>query len=344
MGFIRLSLVFAVLLEHVGSRMRVTNALQAVEIFFLISGYYMALTFTSNYDHSRQGVAGFYASRVLRLFPFYYFMVLIAWLLYAMLPVGTYNQIGVFSHFTGHPGLIDRVVAWILVGQDIVSAIPGHHGYLPLRPSWSLSAELMFYLALPLLITLQLRTLIILACASLALKTAVLYAIDWPTAYFPFPCQIGFFIIGIISFRFRNELISSRKIAGAAWFLVMLSIYCPFTGFEIYPPMSMLQILAVALAIPTLQQNIQWRADRIAGDLSYGVYLSHILFADLAISNINDYLIAKIAVVSVASLGISFVFEEVVQKRIDNWRRNFFYRRRKVTAMDVTGTESSAHA
>ena len=73
MGVLRLYLALCVVAAHTGNLFpwSAHNGLQSVEIFFLISGFYMALI-ASKYDTARE----FYASRFLRIYIPYWTILL----------------------------------------------------------------------------------------------------------------------------------------------------------------------------------------------------------------------------------------------------------------------------
>jgi peptidoglycan/LPS O-acetylase OafA/YrhL len=75
------------------------NADLAVEAFFVISGFYMALILESKYSSPKDGHWLFYSNRALRIFPMYYATLSFCLLIYAA-----------GSLHVGHP--VDRLVYW----------------------------------------------------------------------------------------------------------------------------------------------------------------------------------------------------------------------------------------
>ena len=75
MGLLRLALAFAVLLGHLPlAQYQFINAAFAVQGFYVVSGFYMALVLDGKYSN----VGLFYSNRLLRLFPTYFVMMAIA--------------------------------------------------------------------------------------------------------------------------------------------------------------------------------------------------------------------------------------------------------------------------
>lgn len=329
MGFIRLSLALAVLLGHMGTGLPITSATQAVAVFFVISGYYMSLTFSANYDRSPGGLISFYASRFFRLYPMYLFIVVLAWAIFKLVPISQLNAFGAFNYFIHPHTWPEHIAAWSLLGQDLISVSEYKHAILPVRQAWSISAELAFYLLLPFLLVLKTRMLVTALALSFALKSALLYVFGFQFAYFPFPCQIGYFIMGILAFRFRDQLTSKSRLIGVSVFLVTIaSVFSYIPSFEVWPIPSTVQCAGAALAIPTIMAFVVSRADRLAGDLSYGFYMSHLLIFDIVKSSMPTASSWEtVPIVVTCSLLLSFLFERFVQEPIDAWRRRTFYQR-----------------
>ena len=75
MGLVRFLLAMAVLLAHLPTAtVQFIHGGTAVQAFFVVSGFYMALILDGKYDDRRL----FYSNRLLRLAPAYFAMLLIA--------------------------------------------------------------------------------------------------------------------------------------------------------------------------------------------------------------------------------------------------------------------------
>ncbi|HEY3932799.1 MAG TPA: acyltransferase family protein, partial [Verrucomicrobiae bacterium] len=202
---------------------------QAVQIFYIISGFYMAMVLSSRYATVR----AFYESRFLRIFPPYW-IVLIAtfvlsvtggllfhkWLLlkpYAIHPFDHNGATGVllaaFSNIT-------------LFGQDWVMFLSQHSGhpirfagdclhdasplwhYLLVPQCWSIGVELTFYAFAPYLNRLRSRWLVLIALGTLAMRlfaySHIGLAFDpWDYRFFPF--EISLFLFGMLGYRLYEK-------------------------------------------------------------------------------------------------------------------------------------------
>src|SRR5262245_48480055 len=95
MGMVRVALAMAVVLWHLPlPSYKFLSGGLAVQAFFIISGFYMALVLNGKY----KDVGLFYSNRLLRLFPTYFVMV-------ALTIVAVY---GFSASATQDPALIDR--------------------------------------------------------------------------------------------------------------------------------------------------------------------------------------------------------------------------------------------
>jgi peptidoglycan/LPS O-acetylase OafA/YrhL len=332
MGTLRLLLAAAVVAEHSTPifGLSFTGGHLAVRLFFIISGFYMALILSTKYtaDHPNRYWL-FISNRFLRIYPCYYVVL--------FLSLAFYTAGSLYLH---HPA--DRLILWqtawqhnqflglflvslcqlTVIGMDAVCFFvynPAHGIYLPgpetsaatvawlptpgapadiipawrfmfVAQSWSISIELLFYLLVPLLMNWRTRNLVILAGLSLVSYVAnclfVYPALSELLGYFFFPFHLFLFILGMLACRHSADYLArvSRpfKIAMVTALAVGLALsqflpkeLCAFLPVE---PRSLICIVLVALSLPIL---FDWtkksRLQKWIGDLSYPVYICHIL-------------------------------------------------------------------
>ena len=100
MGFLRLLLALSVLLTHdTQGAFKLIDGDAAVQCFFAISGFYMALVLGERYGDVR----GFYFNRALRLFPTYWAVVLLTIVLAAIARQPNFIQAATQSDLTWTP-------------------------------------------------------------------------------------------------------------------------------------------------------------------------------------------------------------------------------------------------
>nr|QDP21119.1 acyltransferase [Bradyrhizobium cosmicum] len=333
MGWLRFLLASLVVAYHcqIHRLYQTIGGLAAVEAFFFVSGFYMAAAYPRY--RGRFPALMFWLSRYLRLLPFYATVLFLTWLCwYGGLPT---NATSIFNAFS-----VDDA-PWLanitLLGQDLIAINERANLLLPVRQSWSISAELVFYALTPFFLKRRNWQLIAIACLSFAVKAYFTISGDWRSAYFPFYSQVGYFILGIMLFRLRDRLTWQRSAAFPL--LVLTSIYLCVSHFAAFELNGVLanaaMILAIAIAMPTAFEHSNQRVANFLGDVSYGVYLVHVLIIEVLISlgwfsyggssQSSSSIIWMFVLVLSLSTIVAALFEVAIQDPIDRWRRQRFY-------------------
>lgn len=304
MGIVRLVLALSVVLAHSSAIFGTTlfGGRTAVECFFVISGFYMAMVLSRKYSRSNGGTwKTFMASRVARLLPVYV-VVLVASAGATFVAAVRGRGVDFLDTFgaLSVPGQIVTIFAnATLLGQDWLSftavgssgfplvvpdplADPDRGTNLLLVPqAWSISIELLFYALAPFLLRLSTRSLVLIGAASLLVRVGlVLAGLDYdPWTYRFFPAELVFFLLGAIAFRlFGTEPPQPRWMGPTL--LITLSCLAVIFGTlkEVAPALEMAIPFAFAVAVPYF---FSWtsknKRDQWIGELSYPLYLVHVL-------------------------------------------------------------------
>lgn len=244
MGILRVYLALCVVAAHSGTVFpwRMHDGRQAVQIFYMISGFYMAMVLSSRYGTVRD----FYVSRVFRIFPPYWFALLGT--VVASLIAGVFFQKWlVLEPYIVHPfecnGMLGVVTAatsnFTIIGQDWIYFIRHDLNgnmrftenfwtnssplwkYLVLPQCWSISIELFFYAIAPFLNRLNSCLLTITAAGMIIARLFFYFWLDlahdpWTYRFFPF--EISLFIFGMLGYRL-HERVSWRCLIGKFGFL-----------------------------------------------------------------------------------------------------------------------------
>lgn len=306
-GVLRLLLAIAVVLGHAGSLgMPWLRADVAVEVFFVISGFYMQMILQTKYTCDKLGPAyirRFYLSRYLRLLPVYLVIAVISsafsiavggdplaiWQRLADLPmadVGSWMLV-TFVGATNLTMVLQDVTMFLGVKHDAAVFLADFRGSeiaiwrgLAVPPAWSLGIELSFYLLAPLLLTQRTAIIVGIAVLGLGAKFAFLTATGFgdPWTYRFFPFELGWFLIGALAYRWRSSLqvelsLLPARLANTSVYLAPLALVLFWPSGTIAnhaPP------LITALMVPTLfALTGKSRWDRYLGELSYPVYVTH---------------------------------------------------------------------
>lgn len=196
------------------------GGLAAVEVFYIISGFYMAAAYERHYPGRP---AAFFASRFARLYPFYLAVLVATFALHLWNPA---NESGIFNSLRTEER--PYVINLSLLGLDLYSAMHSTT-YLLVPQAWSISAEIVFYALLPALLLLNRKWLAGLVVAAFAIKMTILHVYEWKWAYFPFYSQIGYFGTGVVLFSLRDRLTWSTR---AGYWLAAL--YCLYLLADVY--------------------------------------------------------------------------------------------------------------
>jgi peptidoglycan/LPS O-acetylase OafA/YrhL len=306
LGLLRILLAICVLSGHSGSPLAHLRWLEgdlAVEIFFVISGFYMQLILSTRYTKAKLGktwVFQFYKARYFRLLPTYLLWSLIVAAAGLVLPTSTPYSIWhvvwglsntggnllfkIFLCFTNASMLLQDVTMFFAVhnGQihwsaDFRNSDALLYRGLTVPPAWSLGIELSFYFIAPYLLRLRSRWLLIGSCFCLAAKviaTSALHLGDpWTYRFFPF--ELGYFLLGALAFRYRHSLDSIVPKHIGKYCVYPLVIAFATMRVPVLLP-SLVYPISLACILPFLfRMTSSIRTDRFIGELSYPFYIFH---------------------------------------------------------------------
>jgi peptidoglycan/LPS O-acetylase OafA/YrhL len=363
MGMLRLWLALAVMLDHcnyyfgLGFRTQCMAGLylmegsMAVRIFFAISGYYMAMVYEERY---RRQFKSFILSRWFRFFPPYYLVLglsaaLLGWAYYVKgNALGPYEclQPGVAAPGPWSLGFV-RLTSFTLVGQEWSSAIrlpwDGGRAFLSLHDTpqafaagsyqwvpqaWSLGLEEVFCLTLPLWTALSSRWLGILTLlGALARYGLLATGCNQEQALWLPPVELCTFFAGILAWRLGPKFQAApawlRYLGFATFaFLVLGSGYL---GISLTNMVTLLTVLGIFVLGPLFQltRNISW--DRRLGDLSYPLYLVHLLVIFACCIPTDPVWHHRMGLAApFLCMAVAVVLGSFVIRPLDGWRKRFW--------------------
>lgn len=318
MGTFRTWLALLVVIAHIhmDAQARVGmsgGAIIAVRIFFVISGFYMALILNGKYLNS---VGDFYRSRALRLYPAYLATVIVT------LFIDTLFLHGV--HFKSWSALLSSDGFWIapimafanvsFIGlNDMVlicmdratgaislkeaGACPSGHpfsSYVVVPQAWTLGIEVLFYAIAPFILRRGVRLVLGLLAASIILKFSVI-ALGMNTHPYDrhlFALEFVFFLTGAASYFFYDWLrkLNIDAIRAVAPFAPAMAIiltnayvyvmpsYYYTNKFVLDAILDPLLIGAMFVLIPlSFMATAKSEWDNWIGELSYPIYITHVI-------------------------------------------------------------------
>jgi len=372
MGLLRLLLALSVLTAHMkggnifGFRLIYGN--EAVECFFMISGFYMALVLNEKYNQ-RGDYFPFLWQRVLRLYPVYLVVFLT-----------TLVTLGVVSFAAGQPQSF--FIPWFqyahnfspltwayliianlfIVGIQLVRFIrldpttgdlgftnsPDAVGALAfsfIPQAWTLDLELMFYLIAPFLVRRHVLVQIFVFVGSIVLRlsTAQMLTPDkspWFSNSF-FPYELAFFMAGSVAYQvYRHQQPFLLRLRGFfSWFqwvfffIVIAYSRLPGLAHPKFFVFSLLLFLMIPLLFLFTKDNAR---DRMIGELSYPFYLIHFLVLILMFPWVHSLpKIMQGPLYAAVALGTAYLLYSLFERQIDIYRHRLFDKQRRSPSVSL---------
>ncbi|SRR5258708_6582095 len=357
MGSLRLLLALAVAGGHVASMFGFTAGWilpgsRAVQIFYIISGFLMAMILNGKYADSRHGNWLFYTNRVVKIFGPYFAILAVTIAICLLSKAFTGNALLLNVWFAEAGSM--SVSAWTFAVLTNIFIIGQEWGYLliyrggslfydlqafakpPIAsqftvivPAWTLSIELLFYILAPFVVRRH-----ILLIAALAL---VDHCFRWGAYHFGyyseatnyrfFPFELSLFLYGSFCFRLRKFLVppnpkwSSAITTAVVVTIAFLPQYFLENQYQLY--------VIVGLLLPSLfdfTRRNNW--DRALGDLSYPIYLVHWpvgAFAAALVRTTQPGLMGTVAAFPIIAIlfaiGLAAAINWCIVDPIEKWRQ-----------------------
>jgi peptidoglycan/LPS O-acetylase OafA/YrhL len=372
MGLLRILLAISVLATHLSGKsilgFRLVHGDLAVQSFYMISGFYMALILNRKYRPGQYGL--FLQQRCLRLMPVYWVIlainIIVAYFFYVParhthpLYLGWLTQAHVPNAWA---------MSWIafanlfIIGSDsfFYTAVRPDTGSLYLTldwahqavptenfafvfPVWSLGLEMLFYLLAPVLVRRSTGVQLAVVVGSILLRVGSSYWINIHSDLFKnrfFPFELAFFMGGSIAYqlyaRYSGTILAhARAWQWARWiFYFIVVAYSRLPGADSVRYFLFIGLLFVMIPVLfALSKDIAW--DRYVGELSYSFYLSHpviIILTEALVTRLapNHWGIAYLVI----CLTFSYLIYRLFEVKVDRWRESVFRRatqRRVLTA------------
>lgn len=337
MGILRLYLAYVVLLSHCpeGTILnKISHPALAVQCFYAISGFYVQLLVYQFRGKGEGWALQFYKNRILRIFPTYLILLVITTILFP-------GSLIYLKSFTFQKMLTFLTANLILVTQGLMRYLAIPVNVLP--QAWTLSLEFMFYIISPFLLLKNNRVLLSFIILGVILRVfdcfvLKLYLHDWFYGFFP--QELPIFLLGSLGFRFYNTYLRNvQKQYVIPMMMVNVLIASYLAWFTFYGwlrinvgqwdgiatlgvPLRYWAVLFVTIgSLPFLfHLTKNSRLDRIIGEFSYPVYLSHFLFIELFQGYLNSNYLNLCVFIS--SMILSYVLVQLVEIPISNYRQS----------------------
>lgn len=328
----------------------------AVEVFFVVSGFYMQMVLSEKYTPERLGGGwwkNFFMARYFRLFPVYFACLLLT-VLAAMFAIQVKHKpfapVSTWIALTGLEPSYQNILLGVYVVfanltmflQELVSVLSIEDGRaalvldrsqssifvwdaLSLPHGWSLGVELLFYAFAPFLLNLRNKWLVTAFVLGLLAKLAATNFLPGDLHIRLLPFVLMNFLAGALCYRFRHCLNYSAWLSYGALIAIIFIIPAMFDATLA----TWISIALAALAIPVaFRATRNFAYDSYIGELSYPFYVFHLLslaITSFALQSLSINTKGTIfAIVSLSlTLGVSIMIFFLESKFLEPWRKRF---------------------
>ena len=360
MGTLRLVLAISVAYAHAGSFLGfpLVPADTAVQIFYVISGFYMALVLNEKYLPEKSSYRVFIASRFLRLYPIYATVLLLT--LVPIILVATFSARD--PHFLAAWRSVGPLDWWstaflvgsqiILLGQDWAYFLSLENGGLAFTPNylldahplyqllvipqaWTLGVEFSFYLIAPFIVRRSRAVIVSILAISLSMRVVlqVLFGLEGdPWSFRFFPSELALFLVGALGYRVyrRTGIQPNAEQYTLFCAAVFVGAALLFNRWDGAPRIAAVCFLVIAcLLVPRLFKLSKANVlDRHLGELSYPIYISHITaiwFAHFLFPSQTVLIRGSLALFGTVMASLALYL--VIDRPVDRWRQALLHRR-----------------
>lgn len=350
MGLIRLLLALSVVLSHSSAILGIdlVGGRVAVQAFYIISGFYMTLILREKYIGKNGSYGLFISNRLLRLFPVYWVVLLLTLIVAFVLPESSKDSMyGFLSYYAEYWKDLDfSTLVFLfftnvfLIFQDLVMYLgvdtvsgnmfftsnfretsPELYHFLLVPQAWTIGIEITFYLIAPFVVVRKLKYVLVFIAGSILLRLFLMrsgLSFD-PWSYRFFPTELVFFLFGTVGYFIykKIELMQIKKPILYAIFFFIMGMTFTYNYLNI-PYKVYLYPFLFFMAVPFIfVLSKKWKIDRWVGELSYPVYISHILVLMLIETYDVTIWSNKGVTLTIFTLLLSILLNELVAKRVE---------------------------
>lgn len=355
MGLIRFLLAISVVLAHTNKIFGIglVGGRLAVQVFYIISGFYMTLILKEKYIGKNGSYKLFITNRLLRLYPIYWAVLILTVL--ASLGIFMFSSSGsleklqpyydyfnsmdigsiVFLIFSNVTLFFQDMV--MFMGLDVTSGAlffaknfrltdPQLHTFLLVPQAWTIGVEIMFYLIAPFIVRRRLKIIALFLVLSLLLRIILYYNgfNQDPWTYRFFPTEIFFFLLGAIAYHAYKRLESYPIKKSSLRLVYLFLLACTFSyswlpsSYKIF-----FYIFVFTISLPFIfKLSKNWKRDRYIGELSYPIYISH-LFVLMIVNQIDIPFMKKPGLITVIfTIVFSLLINRFIAEKIERIRQN----------------------
>ena len=335
MGSLRLFLALCVAFSHFGMPLGFPTSDIAVQSFFVISGFYMALVLNEKYGPGSYWL--FISNRLLRLWPTYLVILIPSFVIASnWSPVLSLDLASITYYFVSQIFVVGQDTYFYLFTNHGTLGLTLHPGTMPnllykLAPvpqAWTLALEFYFYLLAPFIVRRGPAFIGGIIAASVLLRMALLSMFGlggdpWSSRFFP--SELALFLTGSLcyyAYAPRSDTQRRQAYVMLSTAAVLLPVCLAISSWDGVSRLASLALLCtVILIVPylfKLTRNLAW--DRYLGELSYPLYICHFLIGWMVLPETTSGAYISLLL----SLAFSTQLYRWVERPIDRWRQSRF--------------------
>lgn len=339
MGTLRVLFALAVVLAHSYGFVFIGGK-NAVQLFYMISGFLISYVLVERKVYSN--LIDFYINRYLRLYPIYFVVAILSLFAYTIAMLGGEGTqffkvylnapaaaiiLLIFSNATIF--LQDWVMFLGVEHNDLVFSTSFLTSEVVLYPAllapqaWTLGVELAFYLVAPFVLTRKFLLLSLLAL-SISLRVYLLHiglGKSDPWTYRFFPTELALFLLGALAHQvllpfyketlFRGGAINTYSKLSTYFMIGIVLVYWIVPAREIVKTVVLFVVFLLLMPLVfVFQSNNKW--DKWLGDLSYPIYICHMLVIFIVAMVLGRFGIADKLLTSAIVVAFTFGFAIVL--------------------------------
>lgn len=319
MGVLRFLLAISVVAVHCGGYFgqHLVDAQISVQAFYIISGFYMTLILNEKYIGASGKYKLFISNRLLRLFPIYWVTLVLTVLtcIGVALISGPGKSLIIQNYISTNHSLWSVLVLGFtnifILGSDAIMFVwlnpvtglfeftlnywttnPPTWSFMFIPPAWTVGLEILFYSIAPFIVKQKKAIVFTILLFSIFLRLYLFNILNLkndPWSYRFFPTELVFFLLGYFSYHIYSRIkLTEVKLLFSKILLIISIIFCLFYPliYDVQPsylPFSLKEIIFfvfLVFSIPFLFKYTKSnKLDAKIGDLSYPIYLVHLLIA-----------------------------------------------------------------
>jgi len=282
-GYLRFLLAYLVLLSHVGPGVvhGFNLGVFAVVIFYILAGH--VITHLLENIFSARPLWVYYIERGLRIYPLYLFACFctIIFLLLTHFGIPRFTPLNLFFNLFVIPL---NYYMWLQKYEVVLTGLNPPFGWWLVPPAWTLGLELQVYLIFPFLIRYQLLKVVcfLLSLFIFTLSNLKILNTDY-WGYRLLPGVLFIFLLGSILQRLKDgrALFKERFLLIFSYSVSLLSFIYLVLFRSFSQPYIRETLLGIIIGVPLtyfcLHFSKKLPFNRLAGFLSYAVYVFHFL-------------------------------------------------------------------